>query len=105
MMSDFNLVGVDPLTGPVTPVVVLPVVPIGPFVPGASAALTTPIDVRASAEVIEKIEKAKRVRRSDSWRLKAISLPLPAHPRVSMVRGWPIRCALTSWAKQLLWVG
>jgi hypothetical protein len=38
MMSDFNFEGVDPLTGPVTPVVVLPVVPIGPFVPGASAA-------------------------------------------------------------------
>ena len=71
MMSDFNLVVVDPLTGPLTPVFVLPVVPIGPFVPGASAALTIPIDVRASAEVIVKIEKAKRVRRSDSWRLKA----------------------------------
>lgn len=105
MMSDFNLVVVDPLTGPLTPVVVLPVVPIGPFVPGASAALTIPIEVRASAKVIEKIEKTNRVRRSDSWRLKAISPPLPAHPRVSMVRGWAIRCALTSWEKQLLWVG
>jgi hypothetical protein len=71
MMSDFNLVGVDPLTGPVTPVVVFPVVPIGPFVPGASAALTTPIDVRASAEVIVQIEKMSRVWRSLSWRLQA----------------------------------
>ena len=87
MMSDFNLVVVDPLTGPLTPVFVLPVVPIGPLVPGASAALTIPIEVRASAKVIEKIEKAKRVRRSDSWRLKAISPPPAAHPRVSMVRG------------------
>jgi hypothetical protein len=42
MMSDFNFEGVVPLTGPVTPVVVFPVVPIGPFVPGASAALDTP---------------------------------------------------------------
>jgi hypothetical protein len=38
MMSDFNFEGVVPLTGPVTPVVVFPVVPMGPFVPGASAA-------------------------------------------------------------------
>jgi hypothetical protein len=37
-MSDFSFEGVVPLTGPVTPVVVLPVVPIGPLVPGASAA-------------------------------------------------------------------
>jgi hypothetical protein len=72
MMSDFNLVGVDPLTGPVTPVVVFPVVPIGPFVPGASAALTIPIDVRASAEVIVKMERMSRVRRSDNRCLKAI---------------------------------
>jgi hypothetical protein len=42
MMSDFSFEGVVPLTGPVTPVVVLPVVPIGPFVPGASAALEMP---------------------------------------------------------------
>jgi hypothetical protein len=46
MMSDFNFEGVVPLTGPVTPVVVFPVVPIGPFVPGASAALETPINSR-----------------------------------------------------------
>jgi hypothetical protein len=37
-MSDFNFEGVVPLTGPVTPGVVFPVVPIGPLVPGASAA-------------------------------------------------------------------
>jgi hypothetical protein len=37
MMSDFNFDVVVPLTGPVTPVV-LPVVPIGPLVPGGSAA-------------------------------------------------------------------
>ena len=72
MMSDFNFVVVVPLTGPVTPVVVFPVVPIGPFVPGASAALTTPIDVKASAEVIVKIERMSRVRRSDNRCLKAI---------------------------------
>jgi hypothetical protein len=38
IMSDFNFEGVVPLTGPVTPGVVFPVVPIGPLVPGASAA-------------------------------------------------------------------
>jgi hypothetical protein len=44
MMSDFNFEGVVPLTGPVTPVVVFPVVPIGPLVPGASAAYATVTD-------------------------------------------------------------
>jgi hypothetical protein len=43
-MSDFNFEGVVPLTGPVTPVVVFPVVPIGPLVPGASAACETAKD-------------------------------------------------------------
>jgi hypothetical protein len=38
MMSDFNFVVVVPLTGPVTPVVVFPVMPIGPLVPEVSAA-------------------------------------------------------------------
>jgi hypothetical protein len=38
MMSDFNFDGVVPFTGPVTPVVVLPVTPIGPLVPDVSAA-------------------------------------------------------------------
>jgi hypothetical protein len=72
MMSDFNFVVVVPLTGPVTPVVVFPVVPIGPFVPEVSAALTTPIDVRARAEVIVKIEKMSRVLRSANRCLNAI---------------------------------
>ena len=71
MMSVFNLEVDDPVTGPETPVVVLPLEVTGPFVPGGSAALTTPIDVRASAEVIVKIEKMNRMWRSLSWRLKA----------------------------------
>ena len=37
MMSDLSFVVVVPLTGPVTPVVVFPVVPIGPLVPEVSA--------------------------------------------------------------------
>ena len=38
MMSDLSFVVVVPFTGPVTPVVVYPVVPIGPLVPEVSAA-------------------------------------------------------------------
>ena len=105
MMSDFNFVVEDPVTGPVTPVFVLPVVPIGPFVPEVSAALTIPIDVRARAEVIVKIEKTNRVRRSKNRCLNAIRLPPQSRFRVSRVRGLPTRWVLTSWGKQLLWVG
>ena len=45
-MSDFNLDGVVPFTGPVTPVDVLPVAPIGPFVPEISFASATPNERR-----------------------------------------------------------
>ena len=38
MMSVFNLEVDDPVTGPETPVVVLPLEVTGPFVPGGSAA-------------------------------------------------------------------
>ena len=53
MMSDLSFVVVVPLTGPVTPVVVFPVVPIGPLVPGGSAACEAVID--NSEKVAKKI--------------------------------------------------
>ena len=91
MMSVFNFDVDDPVTGPATPVVVLPVEPIGPLLPAGSAALTSPTDVRATADVIEKIAKSKRVRRRAGERLKAIDPPPQPHVCESMVRGKPSR--------------
>jgi hypothetical protein len=53
MMSDLSFVVVVPLTGPVTPVVVFPVVPIGPLLPGGSTAYEEVID--KSEKVVTKI--------------------------------------------------
>jgi hypothetical protein len=53
MMSDLSFVVVVPLAGPVTPVVVFPVVPIGPLVPGGSTACEAVID--KSEKVTRKI--------------------------------------------------